>query len=700
MLSAQTILSFFAILAISSLTVFIARKVKIPHTVFLVIVGILLGILSFIDIFAFVKHFELTPALLFYLLLPTLIFESAYAMNSRKMAENITIISLLSVVSLLLSAFAIAIILGFGFSLIGITLPFIFLLLFGALISATDPVAVLALFKEYGAPERLSLIFEGESLFNDATSVAFFLIVLEVITHGFHGAETVLVGTGQFLFMMAGGILFGTFMGLLFAGLVGKMRESEVGSITLTIALAHLTFILSEVISKQIHFSGHEFPISSIIATTIASLIMGNYGRAKLHPNAEPFVARLWSQLAFMANSVIFVLIGLLVVRSGVWSKDLILPILITVLVVAFSRALSIYPITWLYNVFAPTHSHVPQSWSHLLSWGSLRGALAVTMVLLVPKDLTLPFWPLSLTPQEFLLALTVGCICATLFVKATTIRSFMKKLGLDKRSDLEEIEYHQAHTFIHDAVGDKIEYYLERGYITDTARSAIKQSHTDADQRSRTTMETLVKEDTTQVTDRILRIFAIGIEHTYLKELYRFGEVNEAVYRKLAAKLTLQLEALEEGEIEPQSTLHTDGLDIFERLYYRIKGLFVTTPEATTIQNLYLYYRAQSIIARKVLKELEALGDARAAKIFSAAPLKRLIELYEKYKNQSGTKADELALQHQNTIKPLHDELAWKGAHKVAATTLLNLEEKLLVTKNLAITLRDELELMRDSRS
>lgn len=160
MLTANATLAIFTMLGISSLAIFLAKRVKLPHTVFLVVVGLILGLLAqALPTFHFFSEFHLTPELLFYLLLPTLIFESAYNINVRRMVEDSPIIMVLAFLSLIVSTVVVAALLYFFLLFLGYTIPFIVALIFGALISATDPVAVLALFKEYGAPRRLSLIF-------------------------------------------------------------------------------------------------------------------------------------------------------------------------------------------------------------------------------------------------------------------------------------------------------------------------------------------------------------------------------------------------------------------------------------------------------------------------------------------------------------------------------------------------------------
>ena len=198
-------LSVFTLMLVSLGINVVSLKTKIPYTVLLVIGGSLLVPLSKIEIFSFVTSFQLTPELLFFVFLPILIFESAYNINIRNIKENKFAISILAVLGLLISTFFIGFVGHWAFRFLGLEIPLLVTLLFGAIISATDPVAVLALFKEYGAPHRLTLIFEGESLFNDGTAFAIFLVLLDIMINGFHGASTVLEGVLSFFTMMIGG---------------------------------------------------------------------------------------------------------------------------------------------------------------------------------------------------------------------------------------------------------------------------------------------------------------------------------------------------------------------------------------------------------------------------------------------------------------------------------------------------------------
>ena len=691
MITAATTLTLFIMLGIASLAIFWAKRINIPHTVLLVAIGISLGLLSYFPSLAFLGQFQLTPELLFYIFLPTLIFESAYNMNVRRLVDDYAAVLLLSIGGFLISTIVITVGLHALLLAIGLVIPIPITLLFGALISATDPVAILALFKEYGAPKRLTLIFEGESLFNDATAVALFLITLEAIHQDVFSVATSLSGLLLFVSMLIGGVIFGLVVGGLFAFLIGTTRESEVASITLTLVLAHITFILAELLSTTPVLFGQVLPISPIISTTIASLLIGNYGRAKIHPRAEKFVSELWEQFAFMANSLVFILIGVLMSQTSLLSPTILLATIIAIIVVAFARAASIYPVVFLYNLFQTDAKRIPPTWQHLLAWGSLRGALAVTMVLLIPDDFMISGWTLAIAPKEFLLALTVGCIGATLFIKATTIKPFIKRFNIDALSRLEEVEYQEARALIHYHVQKKLNSFQERKYIDAPTAQRLLTDHEAAFTKACQQVDTLSHDKRERLSLRTLRIFAIGIEKQQLKNLYRHNEINETVFRRISGKLQLQLEAIESGDMAPDIAIHTDSRDVFERLATYIRTIFKPTKKSFNCDDRYMYYRAQSIISRKVVKEFTALKEATTS-VFSEAELQDVIDLYKTFKQNSHAKLQQLIAEAPKDAERLAFSLAEHSVHKIEETILQDLYNKELISQKLYIALRDEL--------
>ncbi len=686
MFTIGTTLAIFAMLGISSVGIFIAKKIDIPHTVLLVIFGIGFGFLSLVPVFSFINEFKLTPELLFYLFLPILIFESAFNISSRRLIENSVPILLLSIIGFLVSSSVIAILLHYILILIGINIPFIITLLFGSLISATDPVAVLTLFKEYGVPRRLSLIFEGESLFNDATSVAFFLIILEAINSGGFTLFTSILGTIDFISMLILGVIYGLLIGGLFTGLIGKTKSSEVANVMLTVVLAHITFITAEIISS--HTSIH---ISPIISTTIASLVIGNYGRAKFNSYTESFVSHLWEHFAFMANSLVFILVGVMMVNEVFLSETIIISVLVTILVVALARAISVYPLIRIYNLFSDTSKHIPNSWQHLMAWGSLRGALAITMVLLIPDDLNIQNWTLEISPKSFLLAITIGCIAATLFIKATTIKSLVRRYNLDNFTPLEEIEYQEAKIIIHKKVSQKLNQYVQRDYISSDIAKSVLDEHKDGYNHALNKINNLSKDERDKLSLRVIRIFAISIEKTNLKSLYEHKEITESVYRRIEGKLKLQLEEIESGNLNPNLTIHTDGKDVIEKFFYSIGKFLGLNNSELSFEEKYMYYRANMIISRKVVKEINILKES-ANEVFSPYLVDDVLKLYNSFKDSTRAKLEELKKLNPESSSKLDKSLAEHCVKTIEEFELENIFKNTLITPKLYITLRNEI--------
>jgi CPA1 family monovalent cation:H+ antiporter len=693
-------LSLVSLLFIATGVFFISRRTSIPYTILLVIVGLLLIPVSRIAPFEFFQSFTLTPGLLFFVFLPTLIFESAYNMNVRRLLGSWRSISLLSVVSLVISAFFIGVVLEFVSRWIGFPLPFSVTLLFGALISATDPVAVLALFKEYGPPKRLSLMFEGESLFNDGTSLALFLVLLEILqkqyTEGVLTPETggmmanIMEGGAMFLTMVFGGALFGLLMGAVFSKLIQQVRDNESIEITLTMIVAHSTFILSELISHSLSIGGHSIHLSSIIATVVAAMVVGNYGRYKISPSVLEYMEHFWGYFAFVSNSIIFILIGLLFASLPISLRDILPITLLSIVIVAAGRALSIYPVMGFLN-WRKKEAHIPASWQHLLAWGSLRGALAVTMVLLIPDNFTVPGWQHAFTVKEFIIALTIACIYFTLFIKGTTIGPMIKWFKLDMLNTVEFGEYHETKALVYAKVLLEIERFNGKGYITKEAHSVLKEKY-----------EALYKESCAEgkhafqsakgIPERVLAIYALATAKHSLKTLFVFNEVNETVYKKILNDLTRQLERAEESKEAVTITLADFRKDWFDA-FHDLQGAFFTKDPAYDEKTLYMYYRAQSIIVHKSIEEIEYLAGNNL-QIFENddlfdSMLKRLAYLQKGAKMKAGN----IERKYESVIEPLALSFAEAGIFKAEKHIASVFNEREVITPKVYSLLIQEIK-------
>ncbi|MEK7613478.1 MAG: sodium:proton antiporter [Patescibacteria group bacterium] len=690
MLTAESAFALFLMLAIASVVYYIANRFKLPFTVLLTFVGILLVPLSTFETFSFLREFQLTPELLFFIFLPTLLFESAYNMNIRRVVDDIKPILLLAIFGYLLSSFLIGGGLWFFFDLIGLSVPFMVTLLFGALISATDPVAVLALFKEFGAPRRLTLIFEGESLLNDATALALFVIVLGLIESGATGAGLALGGV-TFFTMLVGGTLLGFLVATLFAQLMNLFRNNEIVAITIMIVVAHSTFLLAELLNHEFRHVGlTAIQFSPIIATTAAAILMGNYSRFKLRPSAEEFVEKFWGQFAFMANSLVFILVGFLFASVPDGAGILLLPVIIAVLVVALSRALSIYVTIIPFNVLFK-NERIPLAWQHLLSWGSLRGALAVMLVLLVPADLTVPGWSLAIGVQDFLLVLTVACIFVTLFLKAPLIGPMMRRLNVGNLNELELVARSHAEAIVEGTIIEKVKTFSEKGYIpTPIAQKMISEHERELKKVTASFQGENTQER--QLSTKVLGLYIIGHEKQVLKELLTFDEVNERVFKRVYGKLVIQAEAIESGAAVNPSMVR-DYRDLFENGAEWVRSLFVKSTSKEGIRQDYLYYRTQALLAKKVLKELRRISEEFSTPVFDPSLIEEEKKRFEEYLEKALAEKQSLRSAHTDIIEALDVTLAHRSVYRIEDRYLERLHHREMLTPKLFITLRDKYE-------
>lgn len=690
-MSLEYTLSMFTLLLASVGTYYISRKIKLPYTVLLMLVGSLLVPLSYVGPFSFLREFTLTPELLFYIFLPILIFESAYNMRIRELQHNIWSVSFFSIGSLLISAAFVGLVLWYLLSWFGLEIPMIVIFLFGALISATDPVAVLALFKEYGVPRRLSFLFEGESLFNDGTSLALFLVVLGVATTGFHGAATILSGIVSFSVMVVGGVAFGIFMGFLFAKILEKVEEDEHAEVTITMLVAHLTFILSEAIAHSLSIGGHVVHLSSIIATVMASMVIGNYGRSKISPRVESFLERYWGYFAFLANSLVFISMGLLFANLPIDFRMFAVPVLFAVLVVMIGRALSIYPVAWILNRMKKEES-IPMSWQHLLSWGSLRGALAVTMVLLIPDNFSVAGWAYDFSVKEFLMALTIGCVYFTLFVKATTIGKMIHAFKLDALSSIENAEYRQSRAYAFSHALGKLDGFFEKGYLRDTVHESLKKKYLSGLNQECKACDAVFLDDP-MAFERAIRLYAIGMEEYVLKLLFMYREIPDRVFRLLESKLEVQQERIEEGA--PQVPEGEDRYipDWFESITHFIMKIFgMKKREDDIIVERYAYYRAQQVMAQKAAKEV---GRLRERSLLESELYIRSIDdvakAYERFFEDSKRTAEAIFLKHKDMLEIVDASFGERSMEKAYEDGVSELLRKGMISRKIATLLYDE---------
>ncbi len=688
----EVFLSLFSLMLISLAVYMLALKTRLPYTVLLVIAGSLLVPLSQIDFFSFITSFDLTPELLFFVFLPILIFESAYNIKVSDMFANIRAISLLAIVGMLISTFFIGIGGYYLFRVLGIDVPVIVMLLFGAIISATDPVAVLSLFKDFGAPKRLTLIFEGESLFNDGTAFAVFLVFLEILIHGYSGTDSILIGVINFFIMLFGGIIFGLLMGFMFAKMIEWVKGHEHLEITLTLLVAHFTFILTEVISEQIVIAGHQLHFSSIIATMVASMVIGNFGRFKMSPGVEEYMEKFWNYFAFVANSLVFILMGLLFVEQSIELHVAIMPIVLAIFLVMLGRALAIYPVLGFLNLIRK-EDPIPLSWMHLLSWGSLRGSLAVIMVLLIPDEIDLPGWYFPFSVKEFVTAITIGCIYFTLLIKATGLGKVMHRLGIDDLTDYEEVSYYKSKALIFDEVLNSLKKMLSEQKINEELYQELKTYYLQQHDNVMEEYKSKIGDDRA-LTETLLRVFVLGMEKAELKEIFRRGEINEKVYKKILNLLDIQMERVTKGQSQLNSLTEKFPMDGIERFICGIRCLLLMSSSKLQPQELYIYYRTQYNMLETVIERLKGLASTSLIEVFDdKESLRKTLELYQALAENTKSNLDQMVVDNYELLNNFNAISAEKTLEATEQEILQYLNKNEIISSKLYIMLQKELQ-------
>lgn len=379
----------------------IARRVHLPYTVGLVLMGIILA-LTRVETEA-----SLTHDFIFDVILPPLLFEAAISLHWNELRRDALPVLILATFGVVISAVVVAA------GLVGLLgWPISSALVFGVLIAATDPVAVIAMFKDTGVKGRLRLLVESESLLNDGVAAVLFALVLGWSLMS-AGPTISSVEAAWALIKTAGG---GVVIGLLCGGaaiLVAGRTSDHLVETALTTVAAYGSFLLAE----ALHMSG-------VLATVAAGVLMGNLGvlaapeRNRLSSRGREVVNAFWEFAAFIANSLVFLLIGVTV--AGISFRDLgWTALLIAVALVLIGRALSVYPLCL---PFRWSHWRVPIREQHVLWWGGLRGALALALALALPP---------SLPMRNEIVVATFGVVAFSVIMQGLTMPALLRILGL-----------------------------------------------------------------------------------------------------------------------------------------------------------------------------------------------------------------------------------------------------------------------------
>jgi len=379
------------LLFVSALVAILTRRLHLPYTVGLVLAGMAL---SFLHVRL---QLHLTKDLIFSVFLPPLVFEAALCVRWREFKSDLPVVAVLATLGVVLAAAVTA-----GGMHYTLDWNWGSAIAFGVLIAATDPVSVIATFKEAGVQGRLRLLIESESLLNDGTAAVCFVATLSVLAGAHYNAVSI---AGELLLTIGGGALTGAVIGFGFMLLAGRTSDYLV-EITLTTLAAYGSFFVAE-----------HYGFSGVLATLAAGLVVGNYRpHGSLSESGRHALESIWEYIAFIANSLIFMLIGAQEAQQhfdGVW-----LPVLVAIVLVTLGRAVAIYPLCAL---FARSRFKVASRDQHILFWGGLRGALALALALALPEDLP---------HHDTMVTITFAVVAFSVFAQGLSITPLLRRLG------------------------------------------------------------------------------------------------------------------------------------------------------------------------------------------------------------------------------------------------------------------------------
>lgn len=496
-------LSFFWLLLLASIVAMLGRFIKIPYTIALVLTGLMVGY------FGLLPGVHLEPEILFAVFLPPLLFEAGINIHIRPLQRQWKIISVLAIFGTIIST----IVIGYGVHYF-LGLPILVALLFGAIISPTDPISVLALFKRLGINERLSMIVEAESLFNDGIAVVLFGVIQSVMITGVFSLSQSMI---SFIITVCGGALIGVLIGAMSSRITQEF-DDHLLEITLTTVVAYGSYLGAE----SLHVSG-------VIAVVAASVVMGNYGLPQgMTPTSRMAVLSFWEYAAFVVNSIVFLLVGLEITAMPIINSVGVFFIAVSVVLVG--RGISVYGLSALLSLFGQL---IPIKWQHLLVWSGLRGALSMAMVLGISTEVS---------ERAILVPLIFGVVLFSLLGQGLTLETLVDKLGLSgKKHEMEEYQRLLGENMSIRMALEELDHNVRIGVISQTARNQVSQQLALKQQEFERKIADFQMTDEKIATDEIKKAERIVLlaQKTAFQNAVRSGSMDLSV----AAQLISQLE-------------------------------------------------------------------------------------------------------------------------------------------------------------
>jgi Na+:H+ antiporter len=512
--------SFVIMFVVATAVALAARRLRLPYTVALVLAGLALG---FVPLF---QPPHLTRQLLYSVFLPGLLFEAAFHVEFTDFWNDRTAIVALAVPGvaaaiILTAAIFEPIVHALG---LGQGIEWEHAVLFGALVAATDPIAVVSMFKSLGAPRRLSLLIEGESLLNDGTTIVLLALVLDVVT----GKQVSPTGlTVEFVRIVGGGLAIGVLIGLGISQIIRQIDDPMI-EITLTTLAAYGSFLAAD----RLGFSG-------VIATVTAGMLCGNYASRGMSPTTRIAAETFWDYIAFALNSIVFLLVGLRVhIGELVQSWEIILA---AYGAVTLARAGIVFSVSMLNRT--NLSRKWPLSWSTIITWGGMRGSLSMVLALALPA---------ALPQRDLLITVTFGVVLLSILIQGLTMGPLLRKLGIIGRQEARrKYQLERGELRMIQAALNEIDH-MERLHLAPS--SVLKQMREEYEKRSQEAAAAvedlqLHQEDLrAEEASRARRQVLLAEKEEVLSDYHR-GTLAAEAYNSLLGAVDARLAALDRGE-------------------------------------------------------------------------------------------------------------------------------------------------------
>lgn len=496
------------------------QRTRIPYTVGLFAIGLAAGIMNRMGVFHGMPQFSaaldsvanINPDLILYIFLPILIFDAAYELNLHIFKKTLTNATLLAAPGLIICMILTAgVLMAISFFVPGYEKwTWASALMFGALISATDPVAVVALLHELKTSKRFSTLVDAESLLNDGTGIVCFMLFYGITVWGRNDELTPIL---EFCQVVAGGAILGFIAARLVIWFITRVNSEEMIQNSVIILSAYLVFILAQL------YLG----ISGVIALVAFGLTIAYVGKPRFKPQVNIFMGSFWELLTYIANTLIFIIVGIVIAEKVDFSWSHCAILLLVYIALNIIRYITIM---MLYPIMKRSGYGLNKKESIILTWGGLRGALGMTLALMVSYT---PAIPEEIRSQ--VLFFTAGTVTLTLCINATTMRWLLNKLGLIYIPTARTMMENKIQNLLH----ENSEQYLERLKTREALNGANWEKVSQY-----VTASPSAQEATPMANDVMneIRLRVLDKEKMFLHQIYDEGIISKTSFMQLSNSL------------------------------------------------------------------------------------------------------------------------------------------------------------------